>query len=93
MVFFPLLIEAQVVLQALDSYFSITLESGKKRIASIYDADYFPYNINPRSEALWQRNIAADGAQEPLVIDHQGKITTTGLRVGIPVTVQGNGFL
>ncbi|QYQ97713.1 FISUMP domain-containing protein [Riemerella anatipestifer] len=93
LLFFPLLIEAQVVLQALDSYFSITLESGKKRIASIYDADYFPYNINPRSEALWQRNIAADGAQEPLVIDHQGKITTTGLRVGIPVTVQGNGFL
>ncbi|USL94731.1 hypothetical protein D1J36_005340 [Riemerella anatipestifer] len=85
--------KAQVVLQALDAYFSVTLESGKKRIASIYDADYFPYNINPRSAALWQRDIAADGIPEALVIDHQGKITTTGLRVGIPVMVQGNGIL
>ncbi|MRM84138.1 hypothetical protein [Riemerella anatipestifer] len=93
LMFLPLVVKAQVVLRALDAYFGVTLESGKKRIASIYDADYFPYNINPRSSALWQRNIAADGIPEPVVIDHQGKITTTGLRVGIPVTVQGNGIL
>ncbi|MRM82504.1 hypothetical protein [Riemerella anatipestifer] len=94
LVLLPLVAKAQVVLRALDAPLSVTLKSGgKKRIASIYDADYFPYNINPRSEALWQRDIAADGIPEPLVIDHQGKITTTGLRVGIPVTVQGEGTL
>lgn len=90
LVFFPLVVKAQVALRVLDPHTpDITLGNGKKRIASIYDADYFPYNINPRSAALWQRDIAADGIPEPLVIDHQGKITTTGFRVGIPVTIQG----
>ncbi|MDY3315773.1 FISUMP domain-containing protein [Riemerella anatipestifer] len=90
LVFFPLVVKAQVALRVLDPHTpDITLGNGKKRIASIYDADYFPYNITPRSEALWQRDIAADGIPEPLVIDHQGKITTTGFRVGISVTIQG----
>lgn len=87
LVFLPLMGYSQVVLQALEAYNNITFGSGdKKRIASIYDADYLPYNIDPRSEALWQRDIPADGTPDPL-INHQGKITTTGFQVGIPVRV------
>ncbi|MRM83459.1 FISUMP domain-containing protein [Riemerella anatipestifer] len=92
LVFLPLMGYSQVVLQALEAYNNITFESGKKRIASIYDADYLPYNIDPRSEALWQRDIPADGTPDPL-INHQGKITTTGFQVGIPVSVLKDGTL
>ncbi|MDY3318608.1 FISUMP domain-containing protein [Riemerella anatipestifer] len=86
LVFLPFMVHTQVVLQALEAYNNITFESGKTRIASIYDTDYLPYNIDPRSEALWQRDIPADGTPDPL-IDHQGKITTTGFQVAIPISV------
>lgn len=89
-------LQGQVILQALDAPDVNTpprfivpkntfLEGGEKFFTSIYDDDYLPFTM-PTTAASWNRPTNADGTKERL-IDYQGKITTEGIEIRIPILV------
>lgn len=89
-------INAQVVLNALEgeSYqlpANIRLSGGEYFLASVYDNNYLPY-ATPTVAATWATNVNPDSKQDHLV-DYQGKITTEGFWVSIPVQATGSGSL
>ena len=63
----------------------LTLGDGERSFVSVYDNDYWPYN-GPTTTTAQVISALADGLTDPLV-DIQGKITTTGVEVYIPVTI------
>ena len=63
----------------------LTLGNGERSFVSVYDDEYWPY-IGPTSSHAQVIAGSADGVIDPLV-DIQGKITTTGVEVYIPVTI------
>ena len=63
----------------------LTLGDGERSFVSVYDDDYWPYN-GPTTTTAQVISALADGLTDPLV-DIQGKITTTGVEVYIPVTI------
>ena len=63
----------------------LTLGNGERSFVSVYDDEYWPY-IGPTSPQAQVIAGSADGVIDPL-IDIQGKITTTGVEVYIPVTI------
>ena len=63
----------------------LTLGNGERSFVSVYDDEYWPY-IGPTSSQAQVIAGSADGVIDPLV-DIQGKITTTGVEVYIPVTI------
>ena len=63
----------------------LTLGNGERSFVSVYDNDYWPYN-GPTTATAQVISALADGLTDPLV-DIQGKITTTGVEVYIPVTI------
>ncbi|MRM83525.1 FISUMP domain-containing protein [Riemerella anatipestifer] len=79
----PTVVEVPSVLQ---------IKGTDKRIASVYDADFLPFST-PTQAANWNTSIPADGAPETMTIDYQGKLTTSGYEVQIPVVATGSGTL
>ncbi|MDY3316870.1 FISUMP domain-containing protein [Riemerella anatipestifer] len=71
---------------------SLQIKGTDKRIASVYDADFLPFST-PTQAANWNISIPADGAPETMVIDYQGKLTTSGYEVQIPVVATSSGTL
>ena len=63
----------------------LTLGDGERSFVSVHDDDYWPYN-GPTTTRAQVISALADGLTDPLV-DIQGKITTTGVEVYIPVTI------
>lgn len=63
----------------------LTLGDGERSFVSVYDNEYWPYN-GPTTTTAQVISAPADGLTDPLV-DIQGKITTTGVEVYIPVTI------
>ncbi len=71
---------------------SITLTKASTfMIASVYDTDYLPYN-EPTANASTVTPQAADSSPDT-AIDIQGKITTAGTQISIPVTTTNSGTL
>ncbi len=71
---------------------TITLAQNRKYIvASVFDRDYLPYTVP--SGAATTNAQTADSSNEPIVVDVQGTITTTGINLKIPVTATGAGVL
>lgn len=62
----------------------VTMGSGERSFVSVYDDNYTPYT-GPASTTPTLGAVGA-GTASPLV-DYQGKITTTGVEVYIPITV------
>ncbi len=64
----------------------LTLSAGQTHyLASVYDEDYLPitgYDANPAATGTQ----AADGSNEPITVNVQGKLTTTGVTIKIPYT-------
>lgn len=69
----------------------ITISDSRKIIASIYDTNYLPFTA-PTAGASWDTNVNPDAEAEK-TIDVQGKITTTGITVEIPVNATTGGTL
>ncbi len=71
---------------------SITLaQNSFHLIASIYDQDYLPFTTPTQAASL--NSLSADGTFETNVVDIQGKITSAGITVKIPVIASGNDIL
>lgn len=87
---------AQVVLQALESETyqvpnNVTLLGGEYYLASVYDANYLPYTL-PTTAATWNTNVNPDASGD-IVIDFQGKITSEGIIINLPIKATGAGVL
>lgn len=91
--------KGQVILQALDAPDTqppfhlpngVTLKNYTHFVASIYDNDYLPYTL-PTAPADWT-SYDAGGGTDPL-IDVQGKITTQGTEILIPIETTGTGTI
>lgn len=71
---------------------TITLAQNRSyMVASVYDQDYLPYTAP--SGAATTNTQAADGVNEAVTVDVQGRITTTGISIKIPVTATGSNTL
>ena len=64
----------------------VTLMDGERSFVSVYDEDYWPYN-GPTTATAQTTDQYVDGNLDEPTIDIQGKITTTGTEVYIPVTI------
>ena len=64
----------------------VTLLDGERSFVSVYDEDYWPYN-GPTTATAQTTDQYVDGNLDEPTIDIQGKITTTGTEVYIPVTI------
>ena len=64
----------------------VTLMNGERSFVSVYDEDYWPYN-GPTTATAQTTDQYVDGNLDEPTIDIQGKITTTGTEVYIPVTI------
>ena len=64
----------------------VTLMDGERSFVSVYDEDYWPYN-GPTTATAQTTDQYVDGNLDEPTINIQGKITTTGTEVYIPVTI------
>ena len=64
----------------------VTLGSGERSFVSVYDKDYWPYSGPTTNQASTLPQFVDGNFSEP-TINIQGKITTTGTEVYIPITV------
>jgi len=64
----------------------VTLMNGERSFVSVYDEDYWPYS-GPTTATAQTTDQYVDGNLDEPTIDIQGKITTTGTEVYIPVTI------
>ena len=64
----------------------VTLGSGERSFVSVYDKDYWPYSGPTTTVASTLGQFVDANFDEP-TINIQGKITTTGTEVYIPITV------
>ena len=64
----------------------VTLMDGERSFVSVYDEDYWPYS-GPTTATAQTTDQYVDGNLDEPTIDIQGKITTTGTEVYIPVTI------
>ena len=64
----------------------VTLLDGERSFVSVYDEDYWPYS-GPTTATAQTTDQYVDGNLDEPTIDIQGKITTTGTEVYIPVTI------
>ena len=64
----------------------VTLMDGERSFVSVYDEDYWPYS-GPTTATAQTADQYVDGNLDEPTIDIQGKITTTGTEVYIPVTI------
>ena len=64
----------------------VTLGSGERSFVSVYDKDYWPYS-GPTTNVASTLPQFVDGNFSEPTINIQGKITTTGTEVYIPITV------
>ena len=64
----------------------VTLMDGERSFVSVYDEDYWPYS-GPTTATAQTTSQHVDGNLDEPTIDIQGKITTTGVEVYIPVTI------
>ena len=64
----------------------VTLMDGERSFVSVYDEDYWPYS-GPTTATAQTTDQYVDGNLDEPTINIQGKITTTGTEVYIPVTI------
>lgn len=64
----------------------VTLGSGERSFVSVYDKDYWPYS-GPTTNGASTLPQFVDGNFNEPTVNIQGKITTTGTEVYIPITV------
>ena len=69
---------------------NITLTAGQRAfIASVFDNNYLPYTVPATTATTGTED--PDGTMETSLVNIQGMLTTTGIRVKIPYTVTGSG--
>jgi hypothetical protein len=54
-------------------------------VASVFDNDFLPYSA-PTAAATFETPVAAGGGIEPVPLNIQGELTTSGVLIGIPYT-------